>query len=184
MIRQQLEAIAAGIRMDLPDSTTGRFNFDLDGIEYTEQFHILLENGSLVFRDGLHTDALGLVRASQRTLISLLTLGSSMIESLLDLSFRQLPGQIEVPDIKTRVSVSTELEKRPVHFNLFIEQNQLCVIEDTVANGDIRIRIKPGFLPGLLSEKINLPMAILTGKIKISNKAALLKLLAKLGLKM
>jgi putative sterol carrier protein len=183
MVRQQLQSLIQRISLQTESSTLQSFNFDLYNTEDSDRFHILLDNGELMIRDGLLENSIGLLRARERSINILMKMGSDLINSLLELSFKQLPDSSELPEIATSISASTELEGKAVNFNISIQENQLRVIEEDTANGDIRIRIKASYLPKLFSGKVNFPMALITGKIKIENKSELFKLLARLGLK-
>lgn len=183
MVRQQLDRIIQRINLHTKNTTPQSFNFDLLNSEGQEKFHILLNNDELLIRDGLHDRSIGLLQASERTINILLEMGADLINSLLELSFKQLPETSDLPEIATSLSASTELDGEAVNFNISIQQNQLRVIEDNLASGDIRIRIKASYLPKLLSGNVNFPMALITGKIKIENKSELFKLLARFGLK-
>lgn len=183
MVRQKLESIIDQISGKLENSPVNQFNFELSTPDGQEQFHILLENDRLDLVDGLHEAAIGLLKASERSIAILMDMGGELIESLMDLSFNKLPESKNLPNIEQRLSIATELEGQPVNFNVFIQQNQVHIIEDQEVTGDIRIRIKPDYLNKVFNGRVNLPMAIITGKIKIENKAELFKLLTKFGLK-
>lgn len=183
MVRQQLEFMVEQMSDRLSNGPNNRFNFDLAGVNGHEQFHIQLENDRLSLEDGWHESAIGNLSASEESIEELMDMGADLIESLMDLSFNKLPDNIDLPDIDTVISLSTELNRGPVNFNLFIENDQLKIIEEVAATGDIIIRIKASYLPKLMQGKINLPVALITGKIKIENKGELIKLLARFGLK-
>jgi hypothetical protein len=167
----------------LENGTTGYFNFDLEHEGEREQFHIKLENNKILIADGLHDQAIGILKAMEETIAGLMEMGSDLIASLMDLSFNKLPENTDLPDIDQRLSLATILNDHPVNFNIFIQNNQLNVIEEKEVNGDIRIRIKPDYLARIFNGQVNLPVALMTGKIKIENKIELFKLLARFGLK-
>lgn len=183
MVKQQLQSILSQMSGKLENSPVNRFNFDLSTPEGPDQFHLLLENNQLKLVDGLHDSAIGILKARERSIDILMDMGAELIESLMDLSFNKLPETSHLPDIDQRVSIATELQGQYVNFNVFIRNNRVNIIEEKETQGDIRIRIKPDYLPRLFNGKVNFPMALITGKIKIENKAELFKLLTRFGLK-
>jgi putative sterol carrier protein len=134
-------------------------------------------------KDGSTPSAIGLLRTKETTISAFYDMGLDLIDSVLDLSFGKLDNDFKIPEIDHKISLSTYLEGEKITFNLFIDDEKINVIESKEEEGDIRISIKESYLSKLLKGNFNLPMALLTGKIKIENKAALFKLLAGLGLK-
>jgi hypothetical protein len=183
MVKQQLASILNKMSGKLVNNPVNRFNFDLSTPDGPDQFHLLLKNDQLSLVDGLHDTAIGLLKARERTVAILMDMGAELIESLVDLSFNTLPATSDLPSIEQRISIATELQGQPVNFNVFIRDNQVNILEENEVIGDIRIRIRSDYLPKLFNGKANLPMALLTGRIKIENKTELFKLLTRFGLK-
>lgn len=183
MFKQQLKEIVNQLQFSEYYEKDQSFNFELISQGTIEKFHLLLSGDKINLIDGSNLNAIGLLKARETTLGTLYDMGLDLIDSILDLSFGKLDNDFKLPEVKDKISLSTHLEGEPITFNLFIDDEKINLIETKDADGDIKISIKESYLSKLLKGNFNLPMALLTGKIKIENKAALFKLLAGLGLK-
>ena len=184
-IRSIIEELIGKIHLDEESSFSASFNFDLQNAGTRDVFHVFMDRHEIALGDGPAEGAMGQVTARESTLQSILDLGIDPVSWLMNQTLSIAKDAFQLPDIHTKVYLeSATPDGQALQFNLFIEHDQLHVVEGGDLDSDIRIKVAPRTFIQLIKGEARIPMAILTGKIKISNKARLMKLLGKLGLNM
>jgi len=183
-IREKIIESISQVKVESGNDLTFNINFLLDPDGDRQEFFISLNEGVLRLQDGLYESPHVHFECRVQTLQSMLDLGIDPFSAISGLTIPAASEDFSMPDIDPGVYLeSATLEGLPLRFNMFVEEQILYVVEGEDMDSDISIRIKPAILPELIRGNMNVPMALLTGKIKIKNKRELFQLLARFGLK-
>jgi putative sterol carrier protein len=169
--------IEPGTNMDLA------INFIIHGADATDEFQVRAKGSQIEMHGELAESPMAVIDASEKTLQSILDLGIDPVELLMKLTIPSEAEKFKIPEIESSLYVETGTTNGyPILFKIHTAGEKLYITEGESFDNDIEIKIKPSFLPKLIEGDVNLAMALLTGKIKISNKRDLFQLLTKLGL--
>lgn len=184
MFREKVIRYASGLKGNFSTDLQFSANFEIQNSLGKDVFHIVVQNGDMSIKDGLAEKPVLNFSSRENSIMELLELGDDMLEALLTKPFYISGDQYSVPQMEQTFFISSETPRGlPVRYKLGVKNSVICIWEGEEDKTDIAVKIKPSILKELIKGQVNIPLALIKGQIRISNKKEIFRILKTFGMK-